>query len=232
MTATALLNSPGERLKRARILAGITTRREFAQKHNISANTLQSWEQGKSTLTKKGAQRLVTALKQEGWLCSAEWLLQGSGLPPRSFERNSQSTESVIHENLHWTEEERIYREIQFFKQNNPNSIVLTISDDSMEPFFANGDIIGGVQNFEKTIDDYLGTFCILELIHNQIVPRLLQAGSQPGVYTASCTNPKTKTAPLNIYDTKIISAAPIVWHRKKIMTIADNARINESITL
>ncbi len=204
------LNSPGERLKRARMLAGIHTRREFEQRHNISANTLQSWEQGKSILTAKGALRLIAALKQESWLCSVEWLLHGLGLPPRSFEKN--------HELLNFFQmEERIHQEIQFFKHNNPHSIVLTIADDAMEPFFSIGDTVGGVQCSEKTIEQYLGVICILELEQNQIITRLLQPGSKPATFTASCTNYKTTATLLNIYDTKILSAAPVIWHRKKI---------------
>lgn len=221
MIATISLNSCGERIKRARLLAGIATRRDFEQKHGVSANTLQSWEQGKSILTAKGAQRLVAALKHEGWICSVEWLLQGSGLPPRHYERSAKHPSLILNDELSThsplQQEERIYREIQFFKENNPNAIVLTIVDDSMEPFFSIGDTIGGIQFFDKPMEAYLGMCCILELEHNHIIPRYLQAGTQPNTFTASCTNPKAKTAPLNIYDAKIISAAPILWHRKKI---------------
>lgn len=189
----AQLSTPGERLKRARMLAGIATRREFAQRHGMSAHTLQSWEQGKSVLTTKGAQRLVSALQQEGWLCSVEWLLQGAGLPPRHFIRH-ESVES------HLSAETRIYREIQFFKETNPNAIVLTIADDTMEPFFSIGDTVGGIQFFDKEISRYLGMFCILELEHNQILTRLLQPSHQRERYTAACTHSKTTAAaPLNI---------------------------------
>jgi len=211
MATTLELNSPGDRLKRARLLAGIHTRREFAQRHGISANTLQSWEQGKSALTVKGAQRLVAALKKEGWLCSIEWLLEGSSLPPSHFEMSHPFANDTLMQ-----EEERIYKEIQFFKQNNSNAIVLTIHDNAMEPFFFVGDVIGGIQDLSKDIEELLGMLCILELEHNQIIPRCLQAGSSKGTFVAAATNPKTKTAPLNIFDAKIISAAPILWHRKK----------------
>lgn len=205
------MTTPGERLKRARLLAGIITRREFECKHGISSNTLQSWEQDKSTLTAKGAKRLSAAFLQEGWLCSEEWLLTGNGLPPRHFER---STNPEILSLPREQEAEVIYRESQFFKQNNPNSIILTIADNAMEPFLSPGDIVGGVQYFDRKLSDWVGKLCILELEHNQILPRVLQTGSKPDVYTASCTNPKASVAPLNIYDTKIVSAAPIVWHR------------------
>ena len=60
------LANSGDRLRRARILAGIATRREFEIKYQISANTLQGWEQGKNPLSKKGAKRIIEALKAEG----------------------------------------------------------------------------------------------------------------------------------------------------------------------
>src|SRR3990167_671549 len=82
------LTNSGDRLRRARILAGIATRREFEIKYQISANTLQGWEQGKNPLSKKGAKRIIEALKTEGVICSLEWLMNGTGVPPRPFEMN------------------------------------------------------------------------------------------------------------------------------------------------
>src|SRR3989344_9374349 len=90
----------GDRLRRARILAGIATRREFEKKYQISANTLQGWEQGKNPLSKKGAKRVIEALKAEGLMCSLEWLMHGSGVPPRPFEiANDVASDSDL-ENL------------------------------------------------------------------------------------------------------------------------------------
>ena len=89
MSIDQALASSGERLRRARILAGISTRREFEEKHQISANTLQGWEQGKNPLSQKGARRVINALKEEGLICTVEWLINGTGMPSpiRSHER-------------------------------------------------------------------------------------------------------------------------------------------------
>ena len=81
MSIDQALASSGERLRRARILAGISTRREFEEKHQISANTLQGWEQGKNPLSQKGARRVINALKEEGLICTVEWLINGTGMP-------------------------------------------------------------------------------------------------------------------------------------------------------
>src|SRR3990167_4249343 len=120
------LTHSGDRLRRARILAGISTRREFEKKYQISANTLQGWEQGKNPLSKKGAKRIIEALKSEGLICSLEWLMRGEGVPPRAFERaevvNEADLENLLNQ-MHLREEQAIYQELQTFKNQNPNAI-------------------------------------------------------------------------------------------------------------
>ena len=213
----------GDRLRRARILAGISTRREFEKKYQVSANTLQGWEQGKNPLSKKGAKRIIEALKVEGLICSLEWLMNGAGVPPRQFEMSQEELSSSTDlENLlsqmNLQEEQAIYQELQTFKSHNPNAIIITISDNAMEPQYRVGDYIGGVRLTKpEDIQLYLGQSCIVELADHTIIPRYLHADTETGAYTLSCTNFQSKAAPLNILNTRILSAAPILWHRKKL---------------
>ena len=217
------LNHSGERLRRARILAGISTRREFEKKYQISANTLQGWEQGKNPLSKKGAKRIIEALKNEGLICSLEWLMNGNGVPPRPFEMthqpfsDSSDFENLLHQ-LHLQEEQAIYQELQAFKSHNQNAIIITISDNAMETQFHAGDYVGGVR-FSKTeeIQQYLGQPCIVELADHTILARYVHADTESGCYTLSCTNYQSRVAPLNIFNARIISVAPILWHRRKL---------------
>lgn len=224
MNIEKTLATPGERLRRARVLAGLTTRREFEKKHRISANTLQGWEQGKNPLSEKGAKRVVEAFTQEGLMCTPEWLLHGTGMPPRPFEMlrigvrpvTIASTNDV--EDLNLKEEEAIYKETQLFKELYPNAIVITITDDSMMPYFKEGDYVGGVQVRNDELPKFANQLCILELENNLILPRLMQRSAREDfLYTASCTNPATQTTPHNLIDVKVISAAPIIWHRRKL---------------
>lgn len=224
MNIEKTLATPGERLRRARVLAGLTTRREFEKKHHISANTLQGWEQGKNPLSEKGAKRVIEAFTREGLMCSPEWLLHGTGMPPRPFEMLRIGVRPVTIEtpndieNLNLKEEEAIYKETQLFKELYPNAIVISITDDSMMPYFKEGDYIGGVQVRNDQLHNFTNQLCILELENNLILPRLLQRGSREDhLYTASCTNPSTNVSPLNLIDIKVISAAPIIWHRRKL---------------
>jgi transcriptional regulator with XRE-family HTH domain len=216
------LTNSGDRLRRARILAGIATRREFEKKYQISANTLQGWEQGKNPLSKKGATRIIEALKIEGLICSLEWLMNGSGVPPRPFEMTNNEFTSTDMENffsqVSLQEEQAIYQELQAFKSHNPNPIIITISDDAMEPHYRMGDYVGGVRFIKaEDIQLYLGQPCIVELADHTILPRYIHADSESGTYTLSCTNFQSKNPPLNIFNARILSAAPILWHRRKL---------------
>jgi len=219
------LSHSGERLRRARILAGISTRREFEKKYQVSANTLQGWEQGKNPLSKKGAKRIIEALKTEGLLCSMEWLMEGKGMPPRPFEMLSSDAnatrdlESAL-TSVNLNEETAIYQELQVFKANNPNPIIITVADDSMMPYFRMGDYIGGTRlTAAEDIEPHLGQLCIVELSDHTIVPRHVFAGNEENTYTLSCTNHQTKSMPLTLFNTSIISAAPVLWHRRKLVS-------------
>lgn len=216
------LNHSGERLRRARILAGISTRREFEEKYSVSANTLQGWEQGKNPLSKKGAKRIIEALKNEGLICSLDWLMHGQGVPPRAFEMTREISAETDLENMlnqmHLQEEQAIYQELQTFKTHNPNPIIITISDDTMEPQFREGDYVAGVRlTRPEDIQKHLGEPCIIELIDHTIIARHLHADIKSGFYTLSCTNFRSKHGPLTISNAQIISAAPILWHRRKL---------------
>lgn len=225
MSIDKTLSTSGERLKRARLLAGINTRREFEGKYKISSNTLQGWEQNKNPLSAKGARRVVEALKVEGLLCSTEWLLHGTGMPPRPFEIINAGVRTELKENLsiaelNLREEEAIYAETQQFKQRNPSPIVLTVVDDAMEPYLGIGDHVGGSKVANEDINQYIGNTCIVELENNMILPRYLHKGTIEGLYNLTGTNPKTTATTLSMQNVRIISVAPILWHRRKLTSL------------
>lgn len=65
-----------------RALSGLS-RHEFFEKIGISASTMDTWESGRVELAQKSAERVCEAFKKVGVFCSAEWILDGSGVPPR-----------------------------------------------------------------------------------------------------------------------------------------------------
>ncbi len=221
ITAHHQLPNSGERLKRARILAGISTRREFESRYKISANTLQGWEQGKNPLSQKGARRVVEAFKREGLICSIDWLMHGTGMPPRPYEmiNTGLDTDSGTSElaALNLREEEAIYQETQLFKRQNHNSLIISIADDAMDPYYSAGDYVGGIKLGPGEAKHYLGNPCIVELEDHAIIARFLHAGTEDGLYSVSSSNPRTTAAQVSLQNIKILSAAPIIWHRKKL---------------
>jgi len=222
MSIDSTLNTSGERLKRARLLAGINTRREFESKYHISANTLQGWEQNKNPLSGKGAKRVVEALKNEGLICSTDWLLKGAGMPPRHYEMLNAGIRKELCDNLsiaemNLREEEAIYAETQQFKNSSPNPIVLSVVDNAMEPYFSIGDHVGGTKLPPEELHPFLGRACIIELANDMILPRFLHQGTVEGCYTLTGSNPRTTAGTLSLQNVKVISAAPILWHRRKL---------------
>lgn len=215
----------GERVKLVRLLAGIPTRKAFEKTSNISCNTLQGWEQGKNRLPAKGAQRIADAVKSYGILCSIDWLMRGTGEAPRLFSMIESLPLSYQPKQFSFTqlkqeEDELIYKEMQFFKSNVPNSLVITVFEDAMEPFYSVGDCIGGVKVFQENIENYLGQHCIVELENNLIMARHLLPGSQRGRYTLVSTNSKTTATGKNQFDVCLLSVAPIIWHRRKLSAL------------
>jgi len=133
--------------------------------------------------------------------------------------QNGTGSENVLSEK-NIREEEIIYREKQIFKEQNHNSIILTIVDDRMEPYYSLGDNIGGIQVPNNEMHRYIGNLCIIELENSLIIPSLLQKGTKTSTYNVCCTNPKTTASSLNHYNVYVIKVAPILWHRRKISTV------------
>lgn len=212
----------GSRIKTARLLAGYT--RSQMGDFGISVNTLQSWEMGRLHLSLKGAQKIVNALSKAGIQCSMEWLLTGKGLHPRTFKEveeylfNSNSNDLDLSlASLHTLSKEDIMaKEAAFFQVLNANSITMSISDDAMEPQFPVGGLIGGKRHEGIAISRIIGSNCIIETSSHHIYFRKLLSGTKPDRYNLTSINPSTKIENPIIYNQKIISAAPVLWHRYK----------------
>lgn len=194
------LTTAGQRVRYARLVAGFTTRKELSEKHGLSTNTLQGWEQGKAKLTHKGAVRLSKIFQQEGTTCTEQWLLTGVGELPYSVARNEieSSTNQFLGEYIS-QEEKLIQNEIINFKVLYPNSVIRKIEDDSFAPQYCLGDYVGGLRLTEPhDIEKYVDQLCIVEFRDHSVCTERLQLD-------ASHT------------ENTIKSVAPIVWHRKKL---------------
>lgn len=202
----------GRRIKTARSLAGIS-RKDLETKYGISQHTLQSWELGRNPLTEKAAAKLVEILHSTGVSCSAQWLLKGSGKSPGLL-TSDFSPYPAIDQNFssQFNQESTIQKEIEFFKTNNPNSVVIIVSDDSMKPTYSQGDLVGGIQYLNTTdIDECIGHDCIIEIGDGTYFRRLMK---RKNGYALTCLNPQTEIEDPVIFSSKILTATPVIWHR------------------
>ncbi len=196
--------SPASRLKGLRLQLGLS-RKKFQEATGLSSNTLQAWELGKNHITEKGAVKLSLALDQMGIVCSVEWLLTGRGIPPRT-QHSSQTQDS-------FDEEAKILKEVAFFEANNESSIVLIVTDDSMLPFYSEGDYVAGCQYPADQADMFIGKNCIVTLYSGNILVRRLNKDVN-GCYNLHSLNPDTQAENSYLKDCKIQRIAQIVWHR------------------
>ncbi|MGD9153174.1 MAG: hypothetical protein PVG30_05930 [Gammaproteobacteria bacterium] len=181
----------GHRMQHLRNLTGLS-RQEFCDKHKINRRTLKSWELGDyKGIPKNSAIKVLATYFEEGVQCELQWLMHGTGQPPTL------------------TQKKQIEKEIEMFKQNNPDYIILLINDSSMEPYFYPKDYVAGVKRKGKDIQNLIGLNCIIETTDEQVLLRHLEAGSKKDHYTISCANQTLK-------DVLLKSAAQVIWMRRE----------------
>ena len=220
----------GSRLEVLRRMARLT-RREFAEKHGISANTIQSWETGKSGgLTIRGAQRIIPAFHQEGIYCTLDWLMHGVGQPPQLT--NLQF--SGIHETegpsfYHPPDTKAITQELLTFRNVNANPADLIVNDDGMEPRYKLGDYVAGIRRTGDSIRYLVNQDCLVQTKNNEVLLRRIKSNSQSNLYDLLCINLNSQVPLSTLYAQALIWAAPIIWHRShdivEMMHNADEVR-------
>ncbi|HQS83727.1 MAG: hypothetical protein B7Y25_02200 [Alphaproteobacteria bacterium 16-39-46] len=207
------------RLKMVRRLSGFTLQ-EVPQKLGISKHTFYAWESGRNPIRDKAIPKIIRAFRQVGIYCTEDWLMRGEGLSPRlnceildTFEGSQDKISETIedfHANM------AIFSEIRMFQKVNKNTDVKCLLDDAMLPFYERGDYVGGVRFFEEDIyEKALNRNCIIETKQGDSFIRRLSQGSFSGLYHLNALNLNSRTENCLITNVAILSAAPIVWHRK-----------------
>lgn len=210
----------GQRIKRARMLAGLS-RKDLEEKHGVSVHTLQSWELGRNPINKSKAANLIEILHQYDVSCSVDWLLEGSGKGPSVLQnefKNYPFLDEVV-DNL-FVSEQAIQKEIDFFKTNNPNAVVIMVSDDAMEPEYKPGDFIGGIKFIDRDKkSECVGYDCIAETTEGIFFRRLIKSEDK---YLLACNNNRTSVSDPVISADSILSIAPVIWHRWKFVALSN----------
>jgi len=208
----------GKRLRLIRKMSNLNLN-DLANKYNFGISTIKYWECGKNQgLSAKGAKKIIKAMQSEGVQCSYAWLMDGIGLPPQFVDvclsnkaKPSESFDLNIYE-----EEKSIDQEIALFCKSISDAITLNIFDDGMEPIYCYNDSIGGKRIYDQDLPSIINKDCIVETADNQILCRRIAQGNDKDSFNLYCINSSTKANPPNIYNVKLLSAAPIsrIWKR------------------
>lgn len=201
------------------MLTGLT-RKSFADNCDISMPTLRAWEEppsGRNGLTDKGAQRFIKALNFLGVTCTIEWLFTGVGFGPRLLQSITRHQDDIL-DGITWGEDETILKDIASFKKNNPDPIIMLISDTSMQPYYEYGDYVAGNKKYASDIEGLIGLNCIVEFNGETLVRKIVSMSLQKK-YTLSVLSMDGIVSFPYLTDVEIFSAAEIVWIRKKQRT-------------
>ncbi len=201
------------RLKCLREMTGLS-RDLINKRYKIARGTLQNWESARfGGLTRKGAIIVVDAMNAEGVSVTLEWLLDGLGEKPKFADDLSQSKshQSELHKlpGYHVASQELLQ-----FKNKNSNSIDHIIQDQCMSPRFQQGDMVAGNRLYQEEIETAINLYCIVQTIEHGSLVRQLRHGDEPGKFHLFCSNLDTPHTQPIIYNTTVISAAPIIWVR------------------
>lgn len=206
-----------ERLRRVRNLSNLT-RKQICDDKTININTFTGWELAKfGGLPVDGAERIVKRVAKEGVICSIDWLLHGTGLPPqviidRSNESNLIENSFSIPSYLE-VHEKAIFEELIIFRKYYKDIIYLIIQDDSMLPIYKPGEWVAGANYYGNAIPNLIGLDCIVKTEDGQTLVRTLRLGNIENCYDLICKNTNTTLRMPVLYNTKIVSAAPIIRH-------------------
>lgn len=204
------------RVKIVRMLT-VCSRKEFSRITGISENTLKLWEEpakNRHGITQKGALRLIEAVKNLDINCSFEWLMYGVGISPTITRMQKTKGTSKLEEK-NWDEEESILKDIEAFKHNNLNAVVVIVTDGSLLPFYQYGDYVGGHKRTGLEIDSLIGSICITELAKGSVIRKIIEK-NQDGSYNLLAVNVDKSVLQPYMQNVSLVSAAKIIWHRSR----------------
>lgn len=210
-----LAKERADRLRRLRNLANLS-RKELCDGADININTYIGYEVGRyGGLTQKGTDKIIPFIATQGVYSTSEWLMYGVGPSPHVITNIIDMTEKKEPLKSLDQEEKNIIEELHLFHKHYKNAIDCRINDDGMSPKYDKGDFVAGIRHSGISINNLIGTDCIVQIDEGMIFVRGLCKRRVKGTYTLMCSNPKTMVVRPVIYDVKIIFAAPILWHRR-----------------
>lgn len=214
-----------ERANRLRFLRKMShlSMKEFAQHCNLGLTTINYWEQGYSSVTERGAQKVCKAMREEGIECTVIWLMTGYGEPPKVTDssklsklnyKNLESLSKIsINENKsdYPMENVEIKEELGLFKQNYPEHLIYLVDNESMKPLYGPGDLVAGKKLTEKNMELAHGADCIVELEGKELMVRRVKIGHVTNSFDLYVINSDASLEFPPLRNIKALSLAPII---------------------
>lgn len=206
----ALKKQRGLRIRNIRDNTLYMNRKAFAKKFNIPYPTMQNWEDGRfGGLSKRGAKIIANVFTQEGIQCTPEWLLDEEGPAPKTMPKVP----------MHISEPQvngysAAQKEIKAFYENNPHAVHTTVSGNTMEPRFCDGEYVAGIQHKLEELQLLVGKDCIIhEKTGDVSVKRFIAIQSDNLLQLSTYAN--DKITELKLKD--LLYAAPVIWCRREL---------------
>ncbi|EKE01611.1 MAG: hypothetical protein ACD_21C00090G0017 [uncultured bacterium] len=211
-----------ERLTQLRKLAKLS-RFEIAQLADISIFTYKGWENARAGgIPERRAIKLVDIFQTEGIKTSVDWIMHGIGEPPKKlFYYQNHTTKDDVEILAEQSPEDAeliaIKAELDFFCNNNQwKTISLTVSDDSMTPFFLPGDLVAGVKIPKTDLEKINRQNCIIRTKNNTTLLRQIYPHEIKDFFVLSNLNNNQQTT---LHEAELVDIAPVIWLRRKTIS-------------
>jgi transcriptional regulator with XRE-family HTH domain len=214
LSKTVVRYSPGTTSYRIRVAISLTGLKlfDFSKKSGIPKQTLWIWESGNINLSKKGAIRLSEALSRFNIECSPIWLLTGHGEPPKIKE----TPQNILQDSCELKVNEiSIVKETEYFRSLSPNHVIVGVRDNSMVPFYSNGDYVGGIKIPFPDLKKAYNENCIVTLKDGKTLVRRFVKRNENDKHTLYALNVQAAYKDLVLTNIELESIAVIVWHRR-----------------
>lgn len=209
MSALSHPTKRGERVQAIRVLCGKTVL-EFCDSKTIhlTKGSINHWEspQTSNGISKVGVNKIIARAAELGVICSFEWIMYGTGMPPVY---DGGEIETAL------SKEENKFLESIAALCDHKRILHITVIDDVMAPGFQQGDVVIGVK--QNKAEDALGKTCIVVTQEQQVLLRQLDPSTKHRSFTLRPSNPLESSKTL--YDVKIKMAAPVVFHWRRYQT-------------
>lgn len=108
----------------------------FIRRHGFNKQSYLRLERGEAYLRDPIFQRILEALAIEGVVVSKQWIIDGTGEPPKK----------VPKKNFDLKEDE-----LDVFRKRE-NSIIISVKNDNLKPIYKRGDHVGGIFVQDKSL--------------------------------------------------------------------------------